>query len=212
MNNDSFFNIMNTGKVRFAVTSMFAVLTVLLLVLTISIWSGLGRSGIPATDTITVQGTGEASLVPDIARISFTVENTAATVDEAQTQSTKQSNAALEYVKSQKVAEKDIKTLSYNIYPEYSYSNPCYQGVPCPAYGEKPRITGYRVSQTIQVTIRDLTTVGELLSGLPWFFLPLGRLQKFLSSRYNGRYCHRAHTPFLLDSVVSCVSGEHCRT
>jgi len=34
----------------------------------------LGRPANPATDTITVQGDGQATLPPDVAKVSFTVE------------------------------------------------------------------------------------------------------------------------------------------
>ena len=80
---------------------------------------------------------------------------------------TKQANAAIEYVKGQNVDEKDVKTLSYNISPQYSYPNPCPRGGVCPDYySGTPKITGYQVSETIQVTMRDLSAVGTLLGGL----------------------------------------------
>ena len=104
-----------------------------------------------------------ANFAPDVARISFSVQNTAKTVADAQAATTKQANDAIAYVKSQGVDEKDVKTLSYNISPEYSYPNPCQPGMMCPAYGGSPKITGYQVSETIQVTMRDLTKVGALL-------------------------------------------------
>ncbi|MDP1707389.1 MAG: SIMPL domain-containing protein, partial [bacterium] len=59
-----------------------------------------------------------------------------------------------------------IKTLSYNISPRYSYPNPCQPGMMCPDYYRESKITGYQVSQTIQVTMRDLAKVGDLLEGL----------------------------------------------
>ncbi|MEK7144739.1 MAG: SIMPL domain-containing protein, partial [Patescibacteria group bacterium] len=125
-----------------------------------------GRPGNPATDTITVQGTGQATLPPDVVRVSFTVQHTAATVAAAQEETVKQANEALAFVKEQGVAEKDIKTLSYNISPQYSYPNPCVSGMICPTYSGTPKITGYQVSESIQVTMRDLTKVGEMLGGL----------------------------------------------
>jgi len=125
-----------------------------------------GRPSTPATDTITVQGDGKATLPPDVARISFTVENTAVAVADAQAATTKQTNAALDFVKKQGVADKDVTTLSYNIAPQYSYPNPCVSGVFCPAYSGSPKVTGYQVSETIQVTMHDLTAVGALLGGL----------------------------------------------
>lgn len=166
MNNNSFYEIFDNGAVRIALTGALAILALFLLAETMNVMSGFGRSGMPATDTITVQGDGQATLPPDVARISFSVENTSPTVSEAQAATTKQANAAIEYVKGQGVAEKDIKTLSYNISPQYSYPNPCQPGTVCPDYYRAPKITGYQVSETVQVTMRDLTKVGELLGGL----------------------------------------------
>lgn len=164
--NNSLYTIFDNGGVRIALIGALCILSLFLLAQTMNIAENFNRSGIPATDTITVQGDGQATLAPDVARVSFTVENTKATVADAQTATTKQANAAIDYVKGQGVADKDIKTLSYNINPQYSYPNPCPQGAMCPTYSGTPRITGYQVSETIQVTMRDLTAVGTLLGGL----------------------------------------------
>ena len=43
-------------------------------------------------------------------------------VAEAQIDVTKQANTAIDFVKGQGIAEKDVTTLSYNIYPQYSYT------------------------------------------------------------------------------------------
>ena len=166
MNNNSLYEIFDNGSVRVALIGALAILALFLLAQTITIAENFGRSSVPATDTITVQGDGQATLPPDVARVSFTVENISATVAEAQAATTKQANAALDFVKKQGVAEKDIKTLSYNISPQYSYPNPCPSGALCPDYYRAPKITGYQVSQTVQVTMRDLSAVGELLGGL----------------------------------------------
>ena len=166
MNNNSLYEIFDNGGVRIAIIGALSILALFLLAETISIATNFGRSGVPATDTITVQGDGQATLPPDVARISFTVDNTSTTVAEAQDATTKQANAALEFVKKQGVDDKDVKTLSYNISPQYSYPNPCQPGAICPDYYRAPKITGYQVSETIQVTMRDLTKVGEMLGGL----------------------------------------------
>ena len=165
MNNNPLSEAFNSSTVRIAFTGVLAILALFLLAETISTATSFGRSGVPATDTITVQGDGRATLAPDVARISFTVQNTSPTVAAAQTATTKQANAALEFVKGQGVADKDVKTLSYNISPQYSYPNPCPPGALCPTYNT-PKITGYEVSETIQVTIRDLASVGAVLGGL----------------------------------------------
>lgn len=166
MNNNSFYEIFDNGGVRIALIGALSILALFLLAETINIAANFGRSGIPATDTITVQGDGQATMPPDVARISFTVSKTSKTVAEAQDAATKQTNAAIEFVKEQSVDDKDVKTLSYNISPQYSYPNPCQSGFACPDYSRASKITGYQVSETIQVTVRNLTAVGELLGGL----------------------------------------------
>lgn len=166
MNTNPFFDMFALRSVRIVWVGTLAVLGLFLLAQTMAAFGNLGRSGVPATDTITVQGSGQATLPPDVARVSFSVQNTATTVADAQMATTKQANAAIDYVKGQGIAEKDVKTLSYNISPQYSYPNPCSVGTFCPTYSGTPKITGYQVSETVQVTVRDLTKVGELLGGL----------------------------------------------
>ena len=166
MNNNPFDEIFSSGGVRIALIGALSILALFLLAQTITIAADFGRPGVPATDTVTVQGSGQATLPPDGARVSFTVENTAAAVADAQAATTKQANAALDFVKEQGVAEKDVKTLSYNISPQYSYPNPCPTGALCPDYSRAPKVTGYQVSETIQVTMRDLSNVGAMLGGL----------------------------------------------
>jgi uncharacterized protein len=154
-------------SVQRSVVAVLVLLALFLLVQTLSSFANMGRADSPATDTITVQGTGEAMMAPDVAHISFTIQNKADTVAEAQEQTTEESNAVLEFIKKQNIAKKDIKTLSYNISPEYSYPH-CGYGMPCP-YSGSPKIIGYQVSETLQITVRDLAQVGAILSGLGEF-------------------------------------------
>jgi len=164
--NNPFSEVLENGGVRLAIVGTLSILALFLLAQTITTAANFGRPNSPATDTITVQGQGQATLAPDVARVSFTVENTKVTVSEAQAATTKQANAAIDFVKEQGIAEKDIKTLSYNISPQYSYPNPCSPGALCPEYSRAPKVTGYQVSETVQVTMRDLSAVGEMLGGL----------------------------------------------
>lgn len=114
----------------------------------------------PAMNVITVNGKGESISVPDIATFSFSVTETAKTVKEAQTKATDKINNALKAIRANGVPDKDIKTLSYNINPHYEYTQS-----PCTNYGcpvGKSTMTGYDVSQTIEVKVRDLSKAGEL--------------------------------------------------
>lgn len=149
--------------VRIALISALVILALFLLAETIRTVQNFGRPDHSATNTITVTGSGQATLPPDVARISFTVQNTAATVASAQSATTKQANAAIDYVKGQNIADKDITTLAYNITPQYAYRN-CPPNALCPV--GSPTVTGYQVSETIQVTEHDLSAVGTVLSGL----------------------------------------------
>jgi uncharacterized protein len=166
MDDKPFCRACNSCGMRIAGVCVLAILALFLLAQTMSTLENLGRPSVPATDTITVQGDGQATLPPDVANVSFTVENTAAAVADAQAATTKQANAALDFVKGQGIADKDVKTISYNITPQYSYPNPCLGGTMCPAYSGTTKVTGYQVSETIEVTMRDLTTVGAMLGGL----------------------------------------------
>lgn len=164
MEKDLFSEIVSNSGVRIAIIGSLAILALFLLAETASIAQDFGRPSNPATDTITVSADGQATLPPDVARVSFMVENTAKAVSDAQAQTTKQANAAIDYVKQQGVADKDIQTLSYNISPQYSYTQCPPSPSVCPP--STPTITGYQVSETIQVTMHDLTHVGTLVSGL----------------------------------------------
>lgn len=166
MNNDFFSEIFDIRSVRIAFVGLAVILSLFLLAETMVAAANFGRPGVPATDTITVNGDGRATLQPDVARISFTVLHSAATVAGAQDATTKQANAVLDFVKGQGVADKDVKTLSYSISPQYSYPRPCPAGALCPVYSDTPKIVGYQVSESIQVTMRDLSKVGALLEGL----------------------------------------------
>lgn len=141
----------------------------------ISAFSAIQHPTSMPSNVITVSGQGTASLAPDIAHVTFTVQNTDTTVADAQAATTKQANAAIESVKGQGIADKDVTTLSYNISPQYSYTR-CYeptmssvspsQGVALPPCTSSSRITGYQVSETVQVTVHDLTKISALLQSL----------------------------------------------
>ena len=122
-------------------------------------------SGVSATNTITVNGEGEVFAVPDTATFSVTVQNTAKDVTTAQDASTKQGNDIIAYLKSESVAEKDIQTTDYSVNPQYEWiQSACPQGSYCP--GGKQVLTGYQVSQTLSVKVRDTKKAGALLSGV----------------------------------------------
>ena len=124
------------------------------------------------TPTIVVSGTGDAYSVPDVATFSFSVTVNAKTVTDAQTQATAKINSALKTVREAGVEDKDIQTTSYNINPHYDYQNAVCpmiaraDGTPTYCPPGKSVLTGYDVSQTITVKIRNLDNAGTLFASI----------------------------------------------
>lgn len=137
-------------------------LTVFLAIISIKELKAIGYVGrdLPIVNTISVSGKGETVSIPDVATFSFSVTENAKTVKEAQDKSATKINSALDAVKKGGVAEKDIKTLSYNINPHYDYQQTVCNQFSCPP--SKSVLNGYDVTQTIQVKVRDLSKAGEL--------------------------------------------------
>lgn len=129
-------------------------------------WRYIGTGVMPA-NTISVQGEGEVFAVPDMATFSFSVIKEGDTVEEVQEAATEVANEAIEYLKENGVEEKDIKTVGYNIYPRYEYSERVCITFPCHT-GER-RLVGFEISQTTEVKVRDTAKAGELLSGIGSF-------------------------------------------
>lgn len=151
----------NVWKAGLAVGVLLAIF---LLVISIKEFKSISYVGkdTPIMNAITVTGKGETVSIPDIATFSFTVNETAKEVTEAQTKATTKTNATLKALKDGGVAEKDIKTIGYNINPHYDYQQPaCVSGY-CP--GGKSILTGYDVSQIIEVKVRDLKKAGALFA------------------------------------------------
>jgi len=177
---------------------------VFLFVAAISELSSISHQGDSApVDTISVTGTGDVTVIPNIATFSFSVTETATTVLAAQKSATDKTNAAIAALEKAGVANKDIQTDSYNINPHYEYQNAvCPQsavynssgssdgsgsvsgsdGAAIPTIATAPTVssslpatpiycpagksvlTGYDVSETIDVKVRDITQAGTLFA------------------------------------------------
>jgi hypothetical protein len=150
-------------KVGVAVGVILAVFLAVLSVKELKSLDYVGKD-MPVVNTISVSGAGSAVAIPDIATFSFTVSETAKTVVDAQTQATNKINAALKAVEDAGVADKDIQTISYNINPHYEYQNVACSQYNCPP--GKSVLTGYDVSQSIQVKVRDLSKAGAIFTSV----------------------------------------------
>jgi uncharacterized protein YggE len=121
---------------------------------------------------ISVSGKGEVTAKPDIATFSFTIDEQATTAKAAQDQATNLTNKAVDYLKQQGIEDKDIQTQGYNSNPRYEYQQSVCPmsansgGVAIPCRPSKQVLTGYEVTQTIQVKVRNTDKAGEILAGL----------------------------------------------
>ena len=134
---------------------------VALLLLALTFWIGAkGRNawreykfiGVPIErNTITVTGEGKVVAVPDIATVDLGASVERTTVAAAQQENTRIMNALVEGVKGFGVRSEDIQTTSYQIYPQYDYSD------------GQTRLRGYQVSQNVRVKVRALDRLSDIL-------------------------------------------------
>lgn len=103
--------------------------------------------------TLTVTGSGMAYLTPDIAYVNLGVHSEGANAAETVADNNAQTAKILDALKAFGIAEKDIQTVNFSIYPQQQYDT---EGKPT---GE----LRYVVDNTVYVTVRDLAKVGDLL-------------------------------------------------
>ncbi len=118
----------------------------------------------PATNTISVTGHGETYVVPDIAEVTFSVEKTATTVAQAQAQVTTTTNGVLDALASLGISKDDMQTTSYNVDPKYDYPRTVCTNYGCPS--SNGVLTGYTVSDSVQIKIHNLDNAGAVLAKL----------------------------------------------
>ena len=115
--------------------------------------------------SISVTGDGEATAVPDIATVTFTVRESAKTVPEAQKLAEAKIAKGLKDLESLGVDKKDTKTLSYTVNPKYESQQTGYcNGYICPP--AKTVVVGYEVAQSLSVKVRKVDQAGEVIGAL----------------------------------------------
>jgi len=106
-----------------------------------------------STPSITVTGVGEITLEPDIAVVTVTISTTEPTMRAALTRNTADTERVIAALVAMDIDEDDITTVSFWTQPERSWG-----------IDGQSQITGQTASHSLSVTIRDLDTVGEVLS------------------------------------------------
>ncbi|MGD0019206.1 MAG: SIMPL domain-containing protein [Candidatus Limnocylindrales bacterium] len=101
--------------------------------------------------TVTVSGVGEVSVAPDTADVMIGVSVTKPTVKDARAGAATSMTAIIAAVKKVGIADKDIVTTNVSLSPVYDYTS------------SAPRLTGYQFSNSLKVTVRDLTKVADVI-------------------------------------------------
>lgn len=101
---------------------------------------------------MTIEGEGKVTAIPDIVSLSFGIEETGANLKEVQNSVDSKTSKVIRSLKELSIEEKDIKTTSYNIRPEYDYES------------SPQRITGYKVDTGYEVKIKEFDKVNDAIA------------------------------------------------
>lgn len=111
------------------------------------------RSGVDA-GSIVVSGTGRVAVVPDVADLRLGVSVTRPTVDAARAEAGATMEAILRAVDAAGVPRRDVRTALLSVQPRYDYRD-----------GKPPTLTGYELANVVEVTVRDLARLGDVVDG-----------------------------------------------
>lgn len=133
-----------------------AILPVVLVILAAG-WLGVDiyNKTSESENVITVSATNDVFAKPDLALTVFSVLSEAKTVSGVMQDNTAKMNAIIAFVKDRGVEDKDVKTTGFNISPRYEWREKTGERV----------LAGYEVSQSLQVKMRDLTKIGDIIQG-----------------------------------------------
>ena len=111
---------------------------------------------IPADGTLlSVSASAEARHAPDVASVSAGVVTQAADANSAMRANAEQMQKVMAAIRAAGIADKDIQTSGINLNPNYRY-----------AENQPPAITGYQASNTVNIKVRDIGKLGEVLDAL----------------------------------------------
>lgn len=104
-----------------------------------------------------VRATGESTVNarPDRAVINVGVVTQAPTAAAAASQNANQVTAVLDRVKKEIAGKGQVRTTGYSLNPNYNYPNP--------PNNSGPRIVSYQASNTVEVTLDDISLVGKII-------------------------------------------------
>ncbi|MBI5755093.1 SIMPL domain-containing protein [Candidatus Peregrinibacteria bacterium] len=107
----------------------------------------------PTEHSIYIEGVGKATVIPNIAVMTFGISTKEKTVADAQKQNTTAMNAMIDKIKAAGISEDDLQTKDYNAYENTEF-NPQTQ---------KNESKGWMVSQSLDVKIRDMQKISQII-------------------------------------------------
>lgn len=126
-----------------------------------ALWGGLSLVNYADTPqapqkTISVSSEGTVKVKPDMAHINVGVQTENQSSKVAQQENATKMSKVMDVLKGLKIVESDIKTSQYTIYPIERYDEKT----------QRSYVTGYRVINTLEITIRDITKVGTVIDAV----------------------------------------------
>ena len=106
---------------------------------------------------IVVSGSGDAAVAPDLAIVTLSVAETRKTAREALDVANGSMAKVIEALKKDGIAARDLQTSGLSIQAQYAYPQN-EDGTPKP-----PVLTGYAVSNSLTIRIRDIAKVGGVI-------------------------------------------------
>ena len=141
--------------------TLFIPLVLLLSAALLSACSGLAAQPVVAQGetamqrTLTVIGKGKATIIPEIVYVTIGVHTENENASEAVTANNQQSEKVANALKAFDIEETDVQTSNFSIYPQQQYDNEGkFQGIK------------YVVDNTVFVTLRDISQLGDLLDAV----------------------------------------------
>jgi hypothetical protein len=110
----------------------------------------------PPQARIVVIGTGKVGAAPDYAEVDAGVTTKATTAKDATDVNAKTMSAIMAALHDGSIEQKDIQTARFSLQPVYAPPQP----------NSAPRLTGFSVSNELNVTIRQIGRVGDILDRL----------------------------------------------
>ena len=104
---------------------------------------------------LSISARAEASRTPDIATLSTGVVTQAGDANAAMRANAEQMAGLMSAIKAAGIAERDVQTSGINLSPQYRY-----------AENQPPVITGYQASNTVNLKVRDIGKLGQVLDAL----------------------------------------------